>query len=255
MRLFAATLLITTLAAPVAAQVPTPTVTGPIAGVAPGDASRNYPFYASLVDLRAQGYVEEEFIEGTASHGTFAVGGPQGAPASGQPAANGGCDRPPYSHVPFHHVMNAAFDHLVRWVKDGTPPPSAPPIELTSVSPAVAARDARGNALGGIRQAEHAVPTAVNTGLNTGAGFCRLYGSHEPFDAATLATLYPTRAAYVDAVRRVTGQNLKARYILKTDADATIAAAERSAIGTGRESGCSRTPSTVRLSRRKLESP
>jgi hypothetical protein len=149
--------------------------------------------------------------------------------AGGNP---GGCERPPYSHVPFHHVMNAAFDHLVRWVKDGVPPPTAPPIDTTGVGPpAVAARDKHGNALGGIRLAEHAVPTAVNTGLNSGAGFCRLYGSHEPLDAATIASLYPSHAAYVDAVRDVTLRNLKAGFILKEDADQTIADAERSTVG------------------------
>jgi hypothetical protein len=148
------------------------------------------------------------------------------------PGNAGGCERPPYSHVPFHHVMNAAFDHLVRWVKDGVPPPSAPPIETTAVGPpAVAARDKHGNALGGIRLAEHAVPTATNTGLNSGAGFCRLYGSHEPFDATTIASLYPTHATYVTAVRDVTQRALKAGYILKVDADQTIAAAERSPVG------------------------
>jgi hypothetical protein len=165
----------------------------------------------------------------------------QGAPQTGRGVTTGqnlvsgnpgGCERPPYSHVPFHHVMNAAFDHLVRWEKDDTPPPPAPPIELAAVGPpAIAARDAMGNALGGIRLAEHAVPTAVNTGLNAGAGFCRLYGSHEPFDEATVAKLYPTHAGYVAAVREITLRNLKAGYILKADADDTIAAAERSTIG------------------------
>jgi hypothetical protein len=144
----------------------------------------------------------------------------------------GGCERPPYSHVPFHHVMNAAFDHLVRWVRDSVPPPAAPPIETTAVGPpAVAARDKFGNALGGIRLAEHAVPTATNTGLNTGAGFCRLFGSHEPFEPATIASLYPSHAAYVAAVREATERNVKAGYIIKVDAEQTIAAAERSSVG------------------------
>jgi alpha/beta hydrolase family protein len=150
-------------------------------------------------------------------------------PASGNA---GGCERPPYSHIPFHYVMNAAFDHLVRWVKDGVPPPTATPIELTSVGPpAVAARDKYGNALGGIRLAEHAAATGVNTGVNSGPGFCRLYGSHESFDAATLSSLYPTHDRYVRAVRQATEQNLKAGYILKADADQTIAQAERADIG------------------------
>ena len=128
--------------------------------------------------------------------------------------------------------MNAAFDHLVRWVKDGTLPPSAPPIEIASAGPpAVAQRDKAGNALGGIQLAEHAVPTGVNTGVNGGPAFCRLYGSHEDFDAATLAALYPTHEAYVSAVRSVTEKNVTAGYILRVDGDATITAAERSAIG------------------------
>ena len=41
-------------------SVPTPTVVGPVAGVAPGDASHDYPFLASPLDLPARGYVEEE---------------------------------------------------------------------------------------------------------------------------------------------------------------------------------------------------
>src|SRR5439155_5000335 len=113
--------------------------------------------------------------------------------SSTPPASTSPCDRPPYSHVPFHHVMNAAFDLLVRWVKDGTPPPSASPIEVSEIGPpAIVVRDKMGNALGGIRLAEHAAPTGVNTGQNSGPGFCRLYGSHEDFDAATLKHLYPT---------------------------------------------------------------
>ena len=115
------------------------------------------------------------------------------------------CDRPSYSQVPFYYVMNAAFDHLQRWVKDGTLPPTASPIETSSVGPpAVITRDDRGNALGGIRVSAHAVPTGVNTGQNSGPGFCRLNGSHVDFDAATLTGLYPTKSAYVSGVKAVT---------------------------------------------------
>ena len=159
-----------------------------------------------------------------------------GAGAAGNAArgaANaGGCDRPSYSHIPFYFVMDAAIDHLVRWVKDGTLPPTAPEIEVSSVGPpVVVVRDKAGNALGGIRLSQHAVPTAVNTGQNSGPGFCRLNGSYEPFDAATLASLYPTHAGYVAAVKDVTAKNLKAGYILQPEADQTIADAEKSDIG------------------------
>src|SRR5436190_8181153 len=54
-----------------ASAVPTPRVTGPIAASAPGDPGHDYPFYASALDLKARGYVEEEFfIEGTANRYT-----------------------------------------------------------------------------------------------------------------------------------------------------------------------------------------
>lgn len=161
-----------------------------------------------------------------------ATPGGRGNTASSSSGIPPACDRPPYSHVPFYQVMDAAFDHLVRWLKDGTLPPAATPIETTSVGPpAVFARDKSGNSLGGIRLAEHAVPTGVNTGQNTGSGFCRLYGSHEDFSAAQIDSLYPTHAAYVAAVKKVTEENLKAGYILKDAADETIRAAEKSAIG------------------------
>jgi hypothetical protein len=120
---------------------------------------------------------------------------------------------------------------MARWIKDGTPPPSAPPIQFTDATPPVIARDATGISLGGIRLAEEAVPTAVNTGQNTGPAFCRIYGSHIDFDKDKLATLYPTHKGYVSAVKEITEKNLKSGYILKPDADATIAAAERSDIG------------------------
>jgi len=153
------------------------------------------------------------------------------ASAASNGAAAGQCEKQPYSQVPFRYVFDSAYDHMVRWIKDGTPPPSAPPIQFTDATPPVIARDANGIALGGIRLAEEAVPTGVNTGQNSGPTFCRLYGSHLDFDKTKLAQLYPSHKAYIAAVKDVTEKNLKAGYILKPDADATIAAAERSDIG------------------------
>jgi len=71
----------------------------------------------------------------------------------------------------------------------------------------------------------------VNTGVNSGPGFCRLNGSYVPLDAATIANLYPTHESYVAKVKSVTAANLKAGYILKPEADATIAEAEKSNFG------------------------
>jgi len=46
-----------------------PSVTGPVAAkAAPGDPSHDYPFFAALEDLKARGYVEQEFfVSGTAN--------------------------------------------------------------------------------------------------------------------------------------------------------------------------------------------
>ena len=108
---------------------------------------------------------------------------------------------------------------MARWIKDGTPPPSAPPIEIVMENgKPVIDRDSFGNALGGIRLAEHAVAIAVNSGENTGAGFCFLTGWHEDFDKTRLATLYSSHTSYVSDVKIATEKNIKAGYIVKADA-------------------------------------
>ncbi len=223
---------------------------------------------------------------------TISGGAGNGAGGNGEGQANagpnGGCEKPPFSRVPAQYALNAAFDQLARWIKDGTPPPTAPRVDVKEAPPlqpaagraaaglpaeadrgraataglpagadgqrAAAAgrggraggapaaprwevvRDEFGNGLGGIRLSQHAVPTATNTGVNTGgqAGGernCGLMGSYERFDAARLASLYPTHASYVTKVKEVTEKNLKAGYIVKADANLTIVEAERSDIG------------------------
>jgi hypothetical protein len=160
---------------------------------------------------------------------------PASARPGGATATTGpynGCAHPPLSRVPSEYVQNALYDHMARWVKDGTPPPSAPPIEIVMENgKAVIDRDSFGNALGGIRLAEHAIATAVNSGENTGAGFCFLTGWHEDFDKARLAMLYSSHTSYVSDVKGATEKNVKAGYILRADAMKTIATAEQSQVG------------------------
>jgi len=163
-------------------------------------------------------------------------GPPRRGPSTGSAPAPGGpysgCNHPPLSRIPSEYVQDALYDHMVRWVKDGTPPPSAPPIEIVMENgkPTID-RDSFGNALGGIRLAEHAVATAVNSGENTGTGFCFLTGWHEDFDRARLSMLYSSHTSYVSDVKVATEMNLKAGYIVKADAAKTIASAEQSAVG------------------------
>ena len=96
---------------------------------------------------------------------------------------------------------------------------------------AVLARDSFGIAQGGIRLAAVAVPTATNASPNSPGFFCSLFGQYLPFDAVTLARLYPTHGSYVSKGARVTDQNVKAGFILGPDARTTVEEAAHSPIG------------------------
>ncbi len=139
---------------------------------------------------------------------------------------------PPGSAVPFHYAMAAGLEHLVRWVREGVPMPSAPPLETVSIVPTVVlARDSFGNALGGIRLSQMEVPTAVHNGTNSGPGACPRWGYTLDFDAQTLATLYPNHGPYVSQVSNVTDQNLLDGFLLAPDAQQTLEEATHSMIG------------------------
>ena len=157
-----------------------------------------------------------------------------GLPIDNVSVRDAACNLPAYSRVPFRHVMDAAFEHLVTWVRDDVAPPIAPPLQVKQMMPQLEfARDEFGNVLGGIRLAAHAVPTATNTGMNGGTTnrFCFLYGSHQPFDEQTLDSLYTSHDEYVAKVREVVNANLEAGYILPYAAELTIREAEASSIG------------------------
>ena len=87
-------------------------------------------------------------------------------------------------------------------------------------------RDAHGNILGGIQLAEIAVPVATESGE-----LCGLGGTHVPFDAATLNSLYPTHDDYVKKVTDVSNGLVKSGFLLKADAAQTIDDAKRSIWG------------------------
>lgn len=143
------------------------------------------------------------------------------------------CDvMPPGSAVPFHHVMAAGLDLLVRWVREGTPMPSAAPLDTVSIFPAVElARDGAGNVLGGIRLSQMQVPTAVHSGTNSGPDPCNRQGYSIDFDAPTLAARYPTHTAYVSAVSAAIDRNVLDGFLLPEDAQQTLDDAEQSPIG------------------------
>ncbi|MGY2065281.1 alpha/beta hydrolase domain-containing protein [Blastococcus sp. SYSU DS0619] len=126
------------------------------------------------------------------------------------------CDLPPFSRVPMHHVTAAAYAHLARWAERGVAPPTAPYLEFDSEGNKV--RNELGLAQGGIQLSQVAVPTALNAGYNSGASFCRLFGTHQPFSTEQLRELYPSQGRYVHAVLEVDHANLRAGYIERDDA-------------------------------------
>jgi hypothetical protein len=122
-------------------------------------------------------------------------------------------------------VLRAAIAALRAWVVDGEPPPEAPPLEVEGDA---IARDERGIARGGIRTPSVDAPVSVLTGeaLPGRSVLCLLFGDTRPFDAATLAALYPTHQDYVDAVTESAEAAVASRFLLQADADDIVAAAE-----------------------------
>ena len=142
------------------------------------------------------------------------------------------CATPARSRVEARYVFNAATDAAVNWARTGTPPANAPDFQFSSLSPITVARDAFGNALGAIRLAEIEAPVAKEA-----ADSCGLGGTHIPFDTATLNTLYPTHAVYVNKVTQAANAAVTAGFLLPADAQQTIDKAQKSIWGMGLECG------------------
>ena len=108
--------------------------------------------------------------------------------------------------------------------------------------------DADGNDLGGIRSVHQQAPIGTYTGWNLGRadrfedGFCSLQGSFVPFATTkserqangdprpSLEERYPTKEAYVAAVKKAAEALVAQRFLLKPDAELLVAEAERDGI-------------------------
>lgn len=128
----------------------------------------------------------------------------------GYPGEPQTCTLPSLSRVPQHMVQNAVYDHTVEWVAYGKQPPTAPKIQMAGTA---IARDSLGLALGGIRLAQHEAALRINSGTNTGPGFCFLDGSSLPLTDAQLAALYPDLPSYVDKAVAATRAAVRAGYL------------------------------------------
>ena len=109
-------------------------------------------------------------------------------------------------------------------------PPIAPPLDVASTSPVVLARDAYGNALGGVRSPHVDVPIATLNSVNTGPVFCRLFGSTTPFTPEQLLALYPTHADFVTKWLWAIYAGVANGFLLPADAGELYAAANGSTV-------------------------
>lgn len=142
-----------------------------------------------------------------------------------------GCDAP-INTGPSHWIVQTAMRRLNQWVTRGIEPAIAPRLEVTSFAPTVYARDANGNALGGIRTPHVDAPVAVvtNAGQSGPGLLCRLVGATFPLDAAQLASLYRSHDNFVAKWRKATNQAINAGFLLGVDARLLNAAAAQSTI-------------------------
>jgi hypothetical protein len=137
-------------------------------------------------------------------------------------AADPSCTSP-FNTAPESYLMDTAFADLREWVASGHEPPIAPRMQINAAGTDVA-RDAFGNGIGGIRLPQLEAPVATLTGTGNRAAdtspvssFCVLFGTTTPFDAATLAQLYPTHGTYVQAFTVATKNLARHGFLLPAD--------------------------------------
>jgi hypothetical protein len=144
----------------------------------------------------------------------------------------------PINTGPQHEVIQAALRHFVQWASGGAPPPTGSRLDLVQEAgnEVSIARDANGNALGGVRNPLVDVPTATLTGIPPGdpstadvaksGNTCLIFGQTIPFDHAKLVELYGNADNYVAKFRASANTEVTAGYLLRQDADELIAEAE-----------------------------
>lgn len=129
------------------------------------------------------------------------------------------------------YLLNAMWKNLERQVRDRVPPPQGKPISIVD---GVIERDEFGNAVGGLRLPELDVPVATYLPSNVVDEenipgilrpalpllnlFCNLAGSVFPFDAATLAELYPSGERFAKRYRQQLRNLVARRFLLEEDA-------------------------------------
>lgn len=165
-------------------------------------------------------------VAGTAHADNFIIAQSYGAAASALVGSLFNCPAP-LNNGPQHEVLQAAFHHLVNWVREGDLPPAAPRLEIDATTTPTILRDQYGNALGGIRTPLVDVPLETLSGSAVPGGnvFCFLFGSTDVFEADLRNQLYVDKAAYLDAYSAATEDAVTKGFLLRPDADDMLARA------------------------------
>ncbi len=117
----------------------------------------------------------------------------------------------PVNDGPMHVVAKAAMRGLVDWVTTGTPPPTAPLLQVSADGQAE--RDADGIARGGVRTPPVDVPVAALSGERgpNPSTICLLLGSAAPLSAERLAERYRSKADYLRRYRQAARRSIPPR--------------------------------------------
>jgi hypothetical protein len=123
---------------------------------------------------------------------------------------------PVNSGAQMHYVLQCAFDTLVRWVRDGSSPPSAARLDADRGGRLVC--DELGIARGGIRTPWVDAPLAVLSGLGQPGEMTELFGTSRPLDDDERSARYPRgRDEYVERFHAATDAAVAAGFLLPAD--------------------------------------
>jgi hypothetical protein len=135
------------------------------------------------------------------------------------------------SQFPMQHVWSMALRDLVEWVRDGEPAPSATRIELEADGRTIV-RDARGNAVGGVRTPYLDVPLATYETVSerqagaSGAARCDMVGAQFDLAPDELRALYESKEGYVGRLERRLDELVADRWYLDFHARELLREAE-----------------------------
>jgi len=146
------------------------------------------------------------------------------------------------------YELRAAIEAVNRWMRSGIPPRQSPRLDVSRDRTSFVT-NSNGEALGGIRTPQVQAPVAKLSGVGqpgvslpsshpgsssasvSGQALCAIFGTTVPFSAAKLAALYPTHAAFVAKWDAAVAAEVKAGYLLPTDARTLDRVAAQSGVG------------------------